>query len=343
MAGQLGTALMLAGLRVVTSTPDALCPPLKAAEEAIASRLGEIRDADLVAHYRVVRGGTAGDHLVLELTDSAGTQLLHRELPLEHLSCADAPTALALQLESYLADVSLSPQPNDRPTPSGEAKAPHEPPSPPTAETVATSTPSPTKSRVEHAQLPPSDSQASRPIRGGAWGLGVSVGLNALQSPVVGLDVPIRLPANFELLLWSTASLTKTAKTERLARTQSYNAWLGLTPRYRWVSRRWSAGLGPTLAALLQSAEITGPGTEGTPVAAGESGLRAVFGFGAEVSGRYQLGRRLSLDWGARGGPLLDSATKRFVLSSATGAPVEVLAPPNYFLDGWFGLTFWPH
>ena len=70
------------GLRVETSTPDALCPDLGQVRAAARSRLGDIEaDGDWNASYALIHrpdGAEAGDVVRLELHDPAGRLRLQR-------------------------------------------------------------------------------------------------------------------------------------------------------------------------------------------------------------------------------------------------------------------------
>jgi hypothetical protein len=139
-----GGALLLwalvagSGLRVDTSTPDALCPDLGQVRAAARARLGDIEaDGDWNASYALIRrpdGAEAGDVVRLELHDPAGRLRLQRELPRAGESCASLAQALVVILDAYfrhptdteeLAAPALAPEPVARVT----AVAPTAPPS----------------------------------------------------------------------------------------------------------------------------------------------------------------------------------------------------------------------
>lgn len=93
------------GLRVDTTTPDALCPDLGQVRAAARARLGDIEaDGDWNALYALIHrpdGAEAGDIVRLELHDPAGRLRLRRELPRAGESCASLAQALVVILDAY--------------------------------------------------------------------------------------------------------------------------------------------------------------------------------------------------------------------------------------------------
>ncbi len=93
------------GLRVDTSTPDALCPDLGQVRAAARARLGDIEgNGDWRASYALIHrpdGAEAGDIVRLDLRDPSGRLRLQRELPRAGESCASLAQALVVILDAY--------------------------------------------------------------------------------------------------------------------------------------------------------------------------------------------------------------------------------------------------
>src|SRR4051812_34485164 len=93
------------GLRVDTTTPDALCPDLGQGRAAARARLGDIEaDGDWSASYALIHrpdGVDAGDVVRLELHDPTSRLRLRRELPRAGESCASLAQALVVILDAY--------------------------------------------------------------------------------------------------------------------------------------------------------------------------------------------------------------------------------------------------
>jgi len=140
-----GGALLLwalgsgSGLRVETSTPDALCPDLGQVRAAARARLGDIEaDGDWNASYALIHrpdGAESGDIVRLTLHDPAGRLRLQRELPRAGESCASLAQALVVILDAYfrhptdteeLAGPAPAPEPMARATASAPATPPPE-------------------------------------------------------------------------------------------------------------------------------------------------------------------------------------------------------------------------
>jgi hypothetical protein len=128
------------GLRVDTSTPDALCPDLGQVRAAASARLGDIEaNGDWRASYALIHrpdGAEAGDVVRLDLRDPSGRLRLQRELPRAGESCASLAQALVVILDAYFRH----PTDTDElavaaPTPEAAARASEAPPpAPPPAD-----------------------------------------------------------------------------------------------------------------------------------------------------------------------------------------------------------------
>jgi hypothetical protein len=92
------------GLRVETSTPDALCPELGQVRTAVSARLGHIEGVgEWRASYAIVHRPDveAGDVVRLELFDPGGQLRLRRDLPRAGESCTAVAQALVVVLDNY--------------------------------------------------------------------------------------------------------------------------------------------------------------------------------------------------------------------------------------------------
>jgi hypothetical protein len=125
------------GLRVETSTPDALCPDLGQVRAAARARLGDIEaEGDWNASYALIHrpdGVEAGDIVRLTLHDPAGRLRLQRELPRAGESCASLAQALVVILDAYFrhptdTEELAAPAPAPEPVVRATAVAPAAPP-----------------------------------------------------------------------------------------------------------------------------------------------------------------------------------------------------------------------
>jgi len=110
------------GLRVETSTPDALCPDLGQVRAAAQARLGDVEgEGDWRASYGLIHrpdGAEAGDVVRLELRDPGGRLRLRRELPRAGESCAALARAIVVVLDAYFR------HPTEPPVPATAAREP---------------------------------------------------------------------------------------------------------------------------------------------------------------------------------------------------------------------------
>jgi hypothetical protein len=95
-----------AGLTLETGSPDALCPALPAAREAVERRLGTLvveSGAGWRARYTIAHApeGAQMDFVRLELFAPDGALQLSRDLPLEAGACSTVAEAIALVLDRY--------------------------------------------------------------------------------------------------------------------------------------------------------------------------------------------------------------------------------------------------
>lgn len=89
------------GLIVESSSPDALCPPVKDVEEAVRGRLGSVELPEpWTLHYESVHRDT-GDYVRLELRDPSAKVELRREFSGSGESCATLAQVMAVVVERY--------------------------------------------------------------------------------------------------------------------------------------------------------------------------------------------------------------------------------------------------
>jgi hypothetical protein len=128
------------GFTLETGSPDALCPALEVAREAVGRRVGALvvegrwRARYTIAH---VPSGTPGDFVRLELFNPEGRAELVRDLPIEGESCRTMAEVIALVLDRYFRGLITHERQTESTTP-----APVEPASP--AESPLAATPAPT-------------------------------------------------------------------------------------------------------------------------------------------------------------------------------------------------------
>lgn len=101
-----------AGLTLETGSPDALCPALPAAREAVERRLGTLVGASGAgwrARYTIAHApeGAQMDFVRLELFAPDGALQLARDLPLEAGACSTVAEAIALVLDRYFRKLPL--------------------------------------------------------------------------------------------------------------------------------------------------------------------------------------------------------------------------------------------
>lgn len=338
MAG-FGVGLLVGALRVMTSTPDALCPPLKAAEEALAARVGEVAGKELVLHFRVARGSDGVEVLIVDLTASAVLEpLLHRELPLSELSCADAATVIALQVENYFATIGPAEEVEQTPASPVKERAPEHAPvqiteaRPPVGAAVPPALPT----RSDERNVSPALPEPAFRIEG-------RLGIIWSAVPTLGVGFRQDVGRGWNLSLQGSLSLREQTFTSEEVSGRAYVGWVSASAGYRWSRGKWRWSLGPTVTFMLQSARATGPGLSGASLAEKGSAFRVVPGFGAEAQGEFWSGRSLGLLLGFEAGPLVGGWAPSFrVQRTSEAESIEVLRPPGFFFLGWVGLAVSP-
>jgi hypothetical protein len=120
------------GFTLETGSPDALCPALEVAREAVSRRLGAlVVEGRWRARYTIAHApsGTPGDFVRLELFNPEGRAELVRDLPIEGESCRTMAEVIALVLDRYFRGlVTHEPQTESAPPTPVERASTVEPP-----------------------------------------------------------------------------------------------------------------------------------------------------------------------------------------------------------------------
>lgn len=316
----------LHALDLTTSTPDALCPPLEEAREAVRTRVGDVR-GDFQAEFGLIRRDDGQPALELLLREGA-EEVLHRELPLDDAGCDSAAQAIALVLERYFDAL-------ESPAPKAAAPQLESPPiaAAPLPAQVASHLPASPRVRAANADAPASASPWR--ARAGflydrelklAPTLGVTLYPHAWQlTPRVrvgaALDVAIFLSQNEESVRSEQLTLSSAQAALSLPLTLQLSSWeISAGPWAHWRLQRAEA-----------PAEIQGA-----------TQYRALPGFGGFTQLSVKWGGRWSLGAGLALGAQLRGSAARFVLQGDNGERNAVLVPDAWFLQASLaaGLTF---
>lgn len=303
------SALESNGFTLETGSPDALCPALEAAREAVARRLGSLvveGRKGWLARYTIghAPAGTPRDFLRLEVFNPQGELELRRDLPIEGDSCPTMAEVIALVLDRHFRGlVAAERDPSEAPEPA----RPEQPP-------AMSSARAPTPAVVTRVPLEPATAprfELSGPRLSAEYAA-------SLGEPALGARVAAGVFERFEVtfgLRWALTALQESEPngvrvTARGATSRAGIAWrLALPPGLLHV--------GPTVSLGIQRASARGlkDRTDQT---------RAVWSAGVEAGFVAPLGRGLfveastSLDFaipGAAGQFVIDD---REVLASRT-------------------------
>jgi hypothetical protein len=254
--------LGMAGLRIETATPEALCPAITAVRQAVSARVGQVEGTgEWRASYGLIHRpeGEQADVVRLDLYDPAGELRLRRDLPRAGQSCAAVAQAMVVMLESFFRRT---------------AEAERMPPAPAEAVAVIASPPPPAAGRGWTPALDvlagwaggPSSAAVATYVRlsglfGGHWEIGLgATWLLAEQEQAIG---------------YGTASARSFAFRLHLDR--------------RWpLSERVTARIGPEIVVALDRASTSG-------VPEGTSSFRGGLGLGANAALEARLSRWLAL------------------------------------------------
>lgn len=279
------------GLTLETGSPDALCPALPAAREAVERRLGTLVGASGAgwrARYTIAHApqGAQMDFVRLELFAPDGALQLSRDLPLEAGACSTVAEAIALVLDRYFRKLPLdesaareAPALGEVPVvtaaqgtagqgalaapllPAGPLPATSSPGSLPVSSAPAAALP------PEHAmQAPPPDvapglpemAPEDEPLRR-FWRVGAVFATSTAAGPAVGLQALREswphLYTGAELALdWSAGSERRLEGTEVSARSLSGALALGWGTRWRALR----GYVGPSVRLSWERARATG-------------------------------------------------------------------------------------
>lgn len=329
------------GLRVTTDSPDALCPPLEQAREAIHARVGEVAGGPYEARYVLIRSAErAGDSIRLVLTDETGKVLLERTLPVPAGGCADASQAMALILERYFRGVGQA-VPRSGPDGAPSEQAPHPnaeaEPKPTAAPRAEPAAPVPRSHVTPPAASPgPSAPEALEEPQGARWLFARGgAGINGDGSPVVAIGAEMALRRWWSLSLDAVFAVASGARRDQNLELDSTTHSLFLESTF--VPSAWgrlSLGLGPTIGLQRQAVELVDETTvaEGTP-------RRWLSSAGGHTALRLDLSKRVRADLLLRAGAQL--AGTRFVVLDGNDAEIEVLNLPNLAWDVSLNVGSW--
>ncbi|MEY2932978.1 MAG: hypothetical protein RL033_3727 [Pseudomonadota bacterium] len=278
------------GLTLETGSPDALCPALPTAREAVERRLGTLvvsSGAGWRARYTIAHApeGAQMDFVRLELFAPDGALQLSRDLPLEAGACSTVAEAIALVLDRYFRKLPLGDVPpgdvslRDAPTghaPPGDGAAAERAPAEETATggaqaglapapvlpNVGMPPAAPQSPAASISDVPPSVAEPGTGTKDASstfWRVGAALATSTTTGPAVGLQALREswphLYTGAELALdWSAGSQRWLDGVEVNARSLSGALTVG------WGTR-WGAlrgYVGPTVRLSLEHATARG-------------------------------------------------------------------------------------
>jgi hypothetical protein len=299
---QLATALT-----IESGSPDALCPALAQAREAIGARLGTLQVNRPGWRARYTTGhapdSTGGDFVRLEVFDPDGVTRLQRDLPKTGLSCVDMAQALALVVDHYFRSLTAEPamEGETRPVPS---------PAPPATWPRDGVTAGPGASGPPPAPPPLEPRPRINRDRSLLATAGVAVAARP-SSAGVSLGIATTIAHRLEIGLSGVALVTEEIAQTPQGTVTEQSFPLRLWSTYTLVRGDLEVGLGPEwLGAIEYGKRVDRPGRK----------ARLIGGVGARASVRGWATPRVS--FGVTGSLDLTLAHGRFLVGSE-----EVLAP----------------
>jgi hypothetical protein len=330
----IGTSLLivLAGLQVETSTPDSLCPTLKAVQEAVDARVGEVRGGDYLASYRMVRSsGEGGDAIELELRGEGSELLVKRTLPLGELACSDADVAIAHVLERYFQQLTtVAPAKTIPPTESNAGANNADPVAPTSVSVKPAEQPAPVEeAQAKPASRPASEADGASHNASSRWGLTVAAGATLEPAPYFGLNVDFAVTSSWELALGAVIPLSSDKEQlDDTLRIDTYNPAAVLGLRFRHSFSGWSLAGGPIVTASLQWARLAE--SEDVERETASAQVRVIWGLGAEGLARLALSKRTQLELALRLAPLFPPS-RSFTIDESDGSETELPLDPTWF------------
>jgi hypothetical protein len=300
------------GITVEAAAPDAFCPAVDAARDAVRARVGKIDVPDGGSWkllYTLVHspGRAQGDTIRLELRDPSGLLKLERELPIAGESCGTLAQIIALVIERYFRELSSAARPT---VPAAPAPLVPERSPPPEAERVPSGA-----ITVEADPVPP---RAPYPGRSESHPLvaGVFAGASTVtRSAGVGLDLRLGLGAvaRFRASLLVPLRPRQETLGEGTVFLAEYPLRLGVTAQLE--KGLWELELGPELLLAIEQgrAENLRDATRG---------WRVVPGIGLRAGALYWFSPRLGLELGVSVDAVAKDTARSFVV-----AEKEVLRP----------------
>jgi len=301
---------LVSGLTVETGSPDALCPDVASAEEAIHARLGELEAEG--ANWRVLYtightpDASSGDFVRLMLFDPTGVKRLTRDLPLAGESCTTMAQVIALVVDRFFRTMVAEREDE-------AAKATRLPAAPP----------------EKTKDLGISAERLEQGETGQAFAISVQTGIVGLPPlPTLGLAF-VRQWTSFSLasaLTWVV--LPVTVDLEQGGQAHSRSGHFRLLPSWDVSFGEARLALGPTLAASAEWGSTTG-------LAKSTVGFRGMLAVGGAAAFRIALAERSMFEVSAVMEAPFRPFGGQFMIDGQ-----EVLAPPA--VRGLVSLGFGP-
>lgn len=294
-------------LAVETGSPDALCPDVASAEEAIYARLGELHAED-ARHWRVrytmahAPDASSGDFVRLQIFDPKNRLRLSRDLPLAEESCSTMAQAIALVVDRYFRQLVHDEEMGPVSTPDREE---------PQRDEVTEPADREPKPHTDALVLSAHAGVSTEPV-----------------SPTLGLSLSREI-ASFSLrsmLTWVVLPLTE--ELERGGRAELRTALVRVIPSLELSLGRTRLGLGPTVA-------LAGEWGSTTAVPESSVGYRTTAAVGGAAVLRFSVGTGSALELS-----IVVEAPARPFGGEFVVENDEVLVPPG--LRGFASLGFGP-